>query len=215
MASLDVFRDHIIEAPGVLDPKGVHHELVSGMHGRKLDFDSIPTDSDLFNEWADIAAQTIRRLYRGQALGSRVLLSVANGTNRLVGPVADRLNEGATIELWTPLQTDKVSPKAVKLTDEAASAFMEMQPEFVLALEDVGTRGTTSASAVLAARAAGARRVEALNTWQRRPRLEELLGIGAVYNSIIHEDLPTLSPDECRAAGGYCDQGWQLIEHAS
>ncbi len=36
MEALTVFRNHIVEAPGVLDPEGVHHEFVSGMHGRKL-----------------------------------------------------------------------------------------------------------------------------------------------------------------------------------
>jgi orotate phosphoribosyltransferase len=88
-----------------------------------------------------------------------------------------------------------------------------MKPDFVLALEDVGTKGTTSASAVVAARKAGAARAEVLNTWQRRPELEELVGIGAVYSSMIHEDMPTLTAAECRASG-YCAQGWELIEHA-
>ena len=42
--SAEIFRQHILAA-GVLDPEGVHHEFVSGMHGRKLDFDTIPTGS--------------------------------------------------------------------------------------------------------------------------------------------------------------------------
>jgi hypothetical protein len=170
VSSITLFRNHLIEAPGVLDEEGVHHEFVSGMHGRKLDFDAIPTLSDLFEEWADVAASEIRRLYAGQALGSTVLLSVANGTNRVVEPITRRLNK-ATPGLWTPLQTRKVSPKAVELTEEAMAALRELDPDLVLAFEDVGTKGTTSASAVAGARQAGARRVEALNTWQRRPQV--------------------------------------------
>src|SRR6266496_4710756 len=211
MASLEVFRNHIIEAPDVFDPEGVHHEFVSGMHGRKLDFGAIPTDSDLFREWVNISAASIHRLYAGTTLGTHVLLSVANGTNDLVTPVTDVLYEEYD-EKWDPLETEKISPKAVALTDESAQFFERYNPDFVLALEDAATRGTTSASAILAAREAGARRVEALNTWQRRPQLEELVGIGAVYYSIIHEDLPTLTPDEC-SASGYCAEGWRLIPH--
>ncbi|HEV7453747.1 MAG TPA: hypothetical protein VGO07_00640 [Candidatus Saccharimonadales bacterium] len=208
MKSLEVFRNHIVTAPNVVDPEGVHHEFVSGMHGRKLDFDAIPTDSPLFDEWVTVTAQAIGRLYDGQALGNHVLLSVTNGTNRLVRPVAGLVKGGIV-----PLQTKKVSPKAVELTAVAAETFAAMEPDFVLALEDVGTKGTTAASAVAAARKAGALRVEVLNTWQRRPELEELVGIGAVYNSMIHEDMPTLTAAECQASG-YCSQDWELIEHA-
>jgi phosphoribosylpyrophosphate synthetase len=201
------FKQHITESE-ILDPEGVHHEFVSGMHGRKLDFDAIPTDNDLFLEWVAIVAQAVRELYPDVPLDKLVLLSVAGGTNRLVGPVAKLLGGGVHA-----LLTEKVSPKAVKLTAEAEKMITKLQPDLVLAVEDVGTRGTTSASAVVAARAAGATRVEALNTWQRREQLEELEAIDAVYHSIINDVLPTLSPEECRASG-YCAQGWQYIEHA-
>jgi orotate phosphoribosyltransferase len=208
-----VFRNHLIEAPGFLDQTGVHHEFVSGMHGRKMDFDSIPTDGELFEEWADTAADAIRERYAGQSLGAVVLLSVANGTNRLVVPVADRLRRHEPPMHVVPLQTRKVSAKAVELDDTAAEAFRSTIPDLVLVIEDVGTMGTTSASAAIAARRAGARHVEAINTWQRRPMLERLIEVNVPYSSIIHEDLPTLTPAQCRAEG-YCAQGWQLIEHA-
>ena len=215
MADLTVFRNHLVEAPNFLDPEGLHHEFVSGMHGRKMDFDSIPTESDLFEEWADVAADAIRQQYAGEALGTMVLLSVANGTNRLVGPVARRLRESATPMRMVPLETRKISAKAVELDDDAVKAFQELHPDFVLVIEDVGTMGTTSASAAVAARQAGARRVEAMNTWQRRPILEKLVEVDVRYTSIIHEDLPTLTPEACRTEPeGYCAQGWALIEHA-
>lgn len=201
------FKNHIIDSD-VLDAEGVHHEFVSGMHGRKLDFDIIPKESDLFREWVLIIAQAVKELYPDIAHDKLMLLSVANGTNRLVGPVAREIGEGVTAVL-----TEKVSPKAVKLTAEAKRKIKSIKPELVVAIEDVGTKGTTSATAVRSARKAGVKRVEALNTWQRREQLEELEAINAVYHSVIKELLPTLTPEECRATG-YCAQSWKYIEHA-
>lgn len=208
MGAIEIFRDHIIHAEGVLDPEGIHHEFVSGMHGRKLDFDAIPTESRLFQEWVEACAQTIDTLYGGQSVGRRkALLSVANGTNRLVRPVAALLDND-----FAPLETRKISPKSVELSDETAAYFAEQSPDFVLVVEDVGTRGTTSATAVAAAVRAGAGRVEALNTWQRRSQLEELDALGVTYNSVIIEPMPTMSAPQC-ATVGPCAQGWQFIPH--
>src|SRR5947207_3370140 len=125
------FKQHIMESP-ILDPEGVHHEFVSGMHGRKLDFDAIPTKSKLFGEWVVVAAQTIDELYPDIDRAKLALLSVANGTNRLVGPVAKQLGGGVTA-----LLTEKISPKAVQLTDEAAKTLKRLNPELVVAIEDV------------------------------------------------------------------------------
>lgn len=201
------FKQKIMNS-NVLDPEGLHHEFVSGLHGRKLDFDLIESDSDLFKQWVEVVTGAIKMLYKDIPTGKLVLLSVAGGTNRLVGPVADKIGGGVTA-----LLTEKTSPKSVRLTEEAKKKLSELNPDLVLALEDVGTRGTTSATAVLSAKEAGAKKVEALNTWQRSEVLDELEAIGAKYQAIIKELLPNLTPEECRK-NGYCAKGWKLILHA-
>lgn len=201
------FRNHILDS-GVLDPEGVHHEFVSGMHGRKLDFDLIPDESELFGEWVNVCARRIEDLYEHDDWIKLALMSVANGTNRLVEPVAIEL--GAH---YSTLLTEKISPKEVALTRRSVVRLQSLEPDLVVAIEDVGTSGSTAATAVTSAREHGARRVEALNTWQRREQLEALVGIDAVYHSIIYEPLPTLTPEECQATG-YCSWGWEYIERA-
>lgn len=192
----------------VLIPKGIHHEFVSGLHGRKLDFDLIDEKSDLFRQWVEVVAQFIKKQYSDISPSKIVLLSVAGGTNRLVGPVAKAIGGGVTA-----LLTEKTSARSVRLTDEAKKKLKALKPELVVALEDVGTRGGTAASAVLSAQEAGAKRVEVLNTWQRSEVLEALEAIDATYNAIIKEIWPNFTTEECRKTG-YCAQGWKLIEHA-
>src|SRR5579871_950833 len=136
------FRQHLLDG-GILDPEGVHHEFVSGLHGRKLDFDIIPERSQLFGEWVMVAAQKIEELYPDIDRSHLALLSVVNGTNRLVGPVAERLGGHVTA-----LKTEKISPKAVKLTAKDRQRLIKLKPTLVVAIEDVGTRGTTSATAI-------------------------------------------------------------------
>lgn len=208
MAELSVsnFRDHLLDEE-VLDPEGVHHEFVSGLHGRKLDFDTIPSDSRLFEEWVEAVARRVHELYIAENAGKIVLVSVANGTNRLVPIVAAEVGHKVVGVL-----TAKESAKSVKLLPESVEAIKAIKPEVAVAIEDVGTRGTTSASAVSDVRRLNVPRVEALNTWQRRQQLEELEAIGAPYNAVIFEPLPSLSPAECRATG-YCAYGWEFIEH--
>lgn len=205
MASLSGFKQSLAES--ILDPEGVHHEFVSSLHGRKLDFDLIPTNSPLFKEWVEVAAQSLQGLYPNADWSQTVLLSVANGTNRLVEPVAKIINSGVTA-----LKTEKLTPKSVKLTNAAKQFIQANKPQLVIAIEDVSTKGTTLASAVLAAWSAGAKNVEAIDTWQRREKLEELDKIKVRYHSIIKEILPNLEPEECRSKG-YCAKGWQFIPH--
>lgn len=201
------FKKNIINSD-ILDPEGLHHEFVSGLHGRKLDFDLIDRKSDLFNHWIRVVAETIKKLYPDIPRNKLMLLSVAGGTNRLVGPVAKELGGGVVAVL-----TEKTSPRSVRLTEKAKKQIQALKPELVLAVEDVGTRGTTSATAVTGAKEAGAKRVETLNTWQRSDSLSELDTIGAVYNCAIKELLPNFTPGECRAKG-YCAKGWKLVDHA-
>lgn len=197
-----------IEKSDILDPEGTHHEFVSGMHGRKIDFDSIPDDSDLFNEWVDVVTEFIKQTYPSGSYKKLAIVSVANGTNRLVPLVAKKLGKNTV-----GLLTEKVSPKEVKLTDEAIKQLHSFKPDLVVTIEDVGTSGTTSATAVQSIRKAGAKLVESINTWQRRKQLEKLDELDVTNNSIITAILPTFTAEECKASG-YCAQGWEYIEHA-
>ena len=206
-ASAATFKAHIEQADYILDPEGRHHEFVSGVHGRKLDFDKIPDGSELFGEWVEVNARTIFSLYPDIDPGRLVILGVARGTNRLAAPVAAALGDAVTA-----LVTEKMSPKTVRLAPAAMASMRLLDPDLVVAIEDVGTAGTTAASAVISARAAGARRVEVLNTWQRTISLKRLIGIKAVYHSIIYEPLADFAPEVCRT-DGYCAEGWELIPH--
>ncbi len=203
--STNGFKQRLAES--IVDPEGTHHEFVSGLHGRKLDFDLIPTNSPLFKEWVEVVAHSLRKLYPKIDWTKTALLSVANGTNRLVEPVAKAINNNVTA-----LKTEKLTSKSVKLSQDARQYIQSMKPELVIVIEDVSTKGTTLASAVNAARLAGAKHIEAVDTWQRREKLEELDRIGVSHHSIIKELLPTLTPEECRSSG-YCAKGWQFIPH--
>jgi len=204
----ELFKQHLLECQGFLDPEGIHHQFVEGKHGRKLDFDRIPDGSDLFEEWVEINVRQIHKSYgRNKDIGKVVLLSVAEGTNRLVSPVASQLGDNVTAAYTT-----KESSRSVKLTPDGKYTLRSVRPDLVVALEDVSTSGTTSTSAVLAARQVGVEKVEVLNTWQRRPRLTKLEAMRISYHSIIKEELPTYTEKDCRRLG-YCALGWVLIEH--
>lgn len=208
------FKERLFAAPEVVDPGGVHSEFAAGGHGRKVNFDGIPVDTDLFKDWVDITAHDVRQLLgdRGlrrlgtNSLSGAVLLSVANGTNRLVGPVAEKVGFGLLHML-----TEKVDG-VVRLGEEAAEEMRLLVPQFVLACEDVGTTGTSSSGAVSSARKAGAEWIEVLNSAQRRLQLPKLDALGVAYQAtIMVDDLPTYTPEECQKSG-YCADGWQLIK---
>lgn len=211
------FWEELVNTPSAVDPHGVHSEFVSGMHGRKINFDGMPTESSLFRDWVDLSTRGVADylVERGMkrwglsALTGVVLLGVANGTNRLVEPVASEVGFGIV-----PLQTYKSSPKSVALDVETEALLRALEPQFVLAVEDVGTSGTTSATAVEAAWRTGASWVEVLNTVQRRDVLEELTARYIVYSSIIStKAMRTYTAEECQKTG-YCADGWEFVEHA-
>jgi orotate phosphoribosyltransferase len=200
------FKNHILESD-ILDPEGVHHELIGGMHGQKLDFGKIPDGSQLLEEWIEITAQTIHEVHTARNLGKLMLLSVATGTDRLVDPVAQLLGENVSSAL-----TYKVTPEAVKLTIGAKHAIRSREIDLIIALEDVAKTGASSAMAVSESRDNGAKNVEVLNTWQRSAHLRKLEEIGAGYHSIIREELPTYSDAYCKDVG-YCAHDWELITY--
>lgn len=203
MVSISIFKQHILEG-GVLDPEGTHHEFANYGHGQKLDFDTISDDTPLYEEWVDLNVQAIRE--RGGLV--LAVLGIANGTNRLSRDVGPRLGVKS-------LETEKVSPRAVRLTATSREWLISHAGEngLVIALEDVGTTGGTTLTALEDVQTAGAFAVEGQFTWQRTDTLPAFDTAGVAHHAIIHEQLATYKPDQC-IAEGYCAKGWLLIPHS-
>lgn len=196
-------RSNLMEA-GILDPEGVHHEFVSGKHGQKLDFDKIPTGSDLYDQWVQTTAGFIKEEYPRLP---GIVIGVANGTNRLAESVAEQLGKdvaGAVSE------KDPNNSKKLYLTEEAGRLLTDVHPEFVLVLEDVGTTGSNSVQVAQAVVDAGVPNVEVLTTWQRQTELARLDEADIHYRSMIPEALPTFDPEEC-VRTGFCARGFEFI----
>lgn len=201
--SVESFKSHIIDA-GVLDPEGTHHEFVSGMHGRKLDFDIIESDTLLYSEWIDVTTSFVEEQFPDLP---EVILGVANGTNRVALDVARKFNGkvfGAVSE------KNPQNSKELYLSDATGKLISALKPDLVVVIEDVGTTGSNSVQVARHALASGAQEVKVVTTWKRRPNLERLQESGIPYMAIIDEPLTTYEADECRSSG-YCEQNWQFI----
>lgn len=219
---IEGFREDILEG-GILDPNGIHHEFVSGAHGQKLDFDLIPTYKDgssednpdlpkkffyLYEKWISTAARFIQEEFPRMP---EVILGVANGTNRVAKDVAIVLSELTDEKLrGYATEKDKENEKILWLPEKVEDKITKLAPELVVVIEDVGTTGSQSVQVAQQAIGAGANRVVVVPTWQRQERLARLDEAGIEYRSIIHEPLPTYSPDDC-VKTGFCSQGWGFI----
>jgi len=198
-----IFLENLLASEAV-DSDGVHHEFNQGLHGRKIDFDKIPSDSDLFQLWVELVARSIEEFYPQPP---DTLVGVASGSNRLVEPISERLRIHPTA-----LKTEKKIRSQPMLTDVARRAIEIARPQFVLVVEDLGTRGTNALSVVRSVQAAGAQKVEVLNTLQRSPELELLRVNNISYRSILTHLLTTYTADECKSSG-HCADGWRLIPY--
>lgn len=204
------FRERILGDPtGVLDPEGeIHHEFVSGNHGRKLDFDKIEVGTDFYIDWVAIYARAVLATYPRRLPDA--LIGIANGANRLSTNVAQLLG-GKVLGLTTIKQ----DAKSVTLDDEALEAIARNNVRFALTIEDVGTTGGTSATVVPGLREAGVVRIESMNFWQRNVSLPRLAALRIPHSAVILDPLPMFSPDACATEpDGYCAQGIALIEHS-
>lgn len=209
-ADIDHFRDRILTDPvGVLDPEGVvHHEFVSGNHGRKLDFDKIETDSDFYIDWVSIYARAVRATYSRRLPDA--LVGIANGANRISKSVAHLL--GIRV---LGLTTEKVDAKTVTLDEEAREALASRDIRFVLTIEDVGTTGSTSSTVIPDLREVGVARIDSINFWQRNASLPRLQGMRIPHTAVILDPLPMFSPETCPTdPEGYCAKGVPLVSHA-
>lgn len=203
--SVEAFRQNILDSGYVLDPEGIHHEFVSGMHGQKLDFDNIEEDDNLYKQWTDVAANYIRDRYVPLP---EMIIGVANGTNRTALDTA-RHFDGDVIGLVS--KKDPQNSKKLWLGGIASRAIAQMRPNLVVVLEDVGTTGGNSVQVATACLDRGAKNVEVVTTWQRRAELEKLDEANIPHRAIINEPLPTYTPEDCQDHG-FCAQGYELIE---
>lgn len=201
---IETFRESIESSSFVLDPPDVHHEFVSDMHGRKLDFDKIETGTELYKEWVGLNAQFIEETFVDLP---SVLLGVAKGTNRLALDVARRF-EGKMIGLVS--EKDPDNNKRLLLGKFATKVVNSLEPKHVVVVEDVGTTGSNSVQVATSALDAGARKVTVVTTWKRREKLERLEEAGIPHLAIIDKPLATYSPEDC-VDHGYCAQGADFI----
>lgn len=192
-----------ILSEGVMDDETQHHEFVTGVHGRKIDFDIIPTGSSLYELWVDALEAFIREKYDPMP---EMLVGVANGANRLALSLASRL-DGVI-----GLPTDKETSRSVMLSKVGVDMISSYKPEHVLVLEDVGTSGTSSMTAVTAVLAAGAQKVTVLNSWQRSETLPKIEDEGIEHDALIKEVFVNYQPDDC-PENGYCAKGSKFIPH--
>ncbi len=208
MANLEAFRQDVVAE--VLDPEGVHHEFVSGMHGQKLDYDNLETHGPMYNRWVGVNVDFIRTdalTEDGELPG--VIVGVANGTNRLALDVA-RQFDGSIIGLVS--EKDPENSKHLYLPETARLIIGVLEPELAIVLEDVGTTGSNSVQVAEASLEAGAKNVLVVVTHQRREQLERLDEAGIPHKAIILDPLPTFKPEDCATnPKGFCARGWEFI----
>ena len=192
----------------VMDVDGMHHEFVSGMHGQKLDFDKILTGTDFYIQWVSLYARAIKQIY-GDVYPAAIV-GIANGANRLAKSIAPLISDDMIV-----LSTEKVDAKTVKLTEDSVEILKSQSIESVLIVEDVGTTGSTTVTAVHDLKDKGVKKIEALNGWVRTESLVRLDEIGLPYYALIHDVLPVFSPDDCeRDEEGFCKRGFEFVPHA-
>ena len=201
------FRMDCLNTPGLMDPEGVHHEFKSGMHGQKLDYDAIEEGTELFDRWAKLYLDFIMLGYEKQP---DLVMSVAEGVDQLV----KRIGEFAGSTGPDTLLSKKLADKTIVIDGKAREQIERKDYQSAVIVEDVGTTGRSSLMVAQQLRDLGIKKIEVINTWQRRPHLEKLEEAGVAYRSLNFEPLTTFSPDECRAFG-FCSKDWEFIPRAS
>jgi hypothetical protein len=196
------YKNRLLEA-GVLE-SGCHRVFVGGDHGQKLHIDRIQRGTALYREGIRAKAEVIHDLTRFTRI-RRVIVGIANGTNQEALDLADYLDD-RTIGV----ETIKVSERKVQLTQLAKRVMLAFEPDLVVMSEDASTQGTMCASVVPEIRSLGMENIIAVPTWQRQPILPKLDELGVAYNPVIHEDLPTYNPRQCKIEG-FCADNIPLL----
>ncbi len=113
------------------------------------------------------------------------------------------------------LTTEKVDAKTVRLDDAARKVIATGIVKYALTVEDVGTTGGTTVSAVADLQEMGVGFIESINGHQRNASLPRLEAAGVPHKAMILDtSLPTFTPEACNTdPAGYCAQGILLIPH--
>ena len=198
---------------GILDPdegpERQHHEFKSGLHGRKLDFDEIPTGSDLYEDWVAVNVNALHGRSVGNHTSLLAVVGVANGTNRLAKSVGAAMQKNGARYIETRKNEGEVFLD--EELDEDISDLILLNG-LVVVLEDVGTTGSTALRVARYIFEAGCKNTEVLFTWQRSEHLSAFDGEKDVAAaSVIRHSLPVYSPDDC----SLCREGSLFIPRAT
>ena len=215
---VEVFRQTI--EPLVVEGEGSHHVFYNGDHGQKIDCEVIEKNEDLFESWLEITIEGIRYFYPEKL--PRLVIGVANGTNKLAESVADRLlkevkeGEPAPLSIQSVKRegaTSILSPRSL----DKIKGLNGNKDNFALVLEDVGTTGRSSYEIIEESNiwtASAIKEYRVLNLWQRMENLPILERAGISYDSLVLEPLPTFDPEACRELPeGFCRRGWDLVPY--
>ncbi len=161
MTEMHKLREAILAA-NLLDEEGSHHQFASGTHGRKIDFDLIVADSELYALWVEANVNFIKSEFGLNISGA---VGVANGTNRIAIDVARGLS-------CLALTTKKLADKSIALSDDAQTSLGVLsEADRVIVLEDVGTSGGSAVSVSTLCQKWSPAQISMLFTWQRTDTL--------------------------------------------
>lgn len=193
---------------GLMDPDGVHHLFVDGMHGQKAEFSVIKRGMSLYRQWVKLSAQDIKQAYEDLP---EFILGVANGTNAFAEDVAAELKNGVI-----GLRTEKAqhNPKIKRLTPLAEAMISFFEPELVAVVDDAGTTGSSTYQVAEAALDAGAQEVVVQYALQRSANLPYLDKAVIAYTALVKRCLPNFTSEQCEAEG-FCAKGWELLGHGT
>ncbi|MDB5175705.1 MAG: hypothetical protein JWM81_563 [Candidatus Saccharibacteria bacterium] len=200
VAGAELWQD-LIDSRIVIEPDGQHTELSSGMHGQKVVFGNIEPESGLYHKWIGTVCDYMQEQY---APLPRILVSVADGTNRPVTSIVERFGD-RMIGLHS--QKDPRDPERLFLGSTATAVLMRNLNVPVVVKEDTSTTGGKSGQVAKAIRNAGVRDVSVLTTVQRRDTLEVLDEAEIPYRAIIKAPMPTYTPEDCLRTG-FCSMNW-------
>lgn len=201
MASLERFQQEMEEK--ILDPVGVHHLLVGGFHGQKVDYEMLGDEDPTYLDGIDLAAERISEL----STKNLALAGVANGGNRIARDIAGRIGGPNVYFLDTAKFGDRIRYTKASLIVLRANLINRL-----VVVDDIGKSGASILQVIR-------------HTWDRadisdvsgfcmvvrREKMEKLDELNIAYDSLVKTIMPDYSPREC-AQIGFCKDGWKLIE---
>lgn len=206
------FEQRILDYPDVYDPEDVHHEFKDGGHGRKVDLESIDTNSGLYSELVIASGRKIVELCDGTP---DVLIGIANGGNHWARDIAEEIGPDVLA-----LETHKTK-RGSTLEYGARLMLRNIRPDCVVIVDDLGTTGRSCVPVAKQLQHNGIRSMHRLNTLKaffiatRNSRLRFLERRNIAFESLAQLHIPTYkNADACKEdSDGFCARGVQLIPH--